>query len=361
MRISYILDTFGGGGKERRCLQLIQGLNEFGYDDIQVIIINNDVAYQELYNTTASVNIIDRKTKGLSFFATCSRVKKLIKEFNPDIVQTWGGLSTLIPCLLKPFYGYTLIGAYVADADGPAKISLDSVYPKVCDKVVGNSQVGLNAYRIPHSKAVLIYNGFNEKRFENKIEKEVKKQSLRIDTPYIVAMIASFWSNKDWACYLNAAKNIVAKRKDITFLAIGDGPTRDANNQLVTSEERNNIQFLGRRSDIDEILQVCDATVLTSLHGEGVSNSILESMAWGVPVIATNSGGTPEIIEDGFNGILLDKNDADILSSKIESILDDTPKRREICVQANNTVCSRFLLKKMTENYVKLYQSFIRK
>ena len=70
MRITYILDSFGGGGKERRCLQLIQGLNRRGINDIQVIIIDNRISYPELYDTTAKIEIIGRKEKGLGQFQT---------------------------------------------------------------------------------------------------------------------------------------------------------------------------------------------------------------------------------------------------------------------------------------------------
>jgi len=75
----------------------------------------------------------------------------------------------------------------------------------------------------------------------------------------------------------------------------------DYYNAQITDDEREYIKLLGRREDVDEIFQICDLFVLTSNHGEGVSNAIMESMAWGVPVIATKSGGTPEIIEDKVN------------------------------------------------------------
>ena len=358
MKISFVLDTFGGGGKERRCLQLIQGLNKQGYYDIQVIIINDDAAYSEIYDTSAQIHIIDRKNKELSLFETCKYVKKLFKSFNPDIVQTWGGISTLIPVLLKPFFKYKLIGAYVADADSPKILSLDGLYPWYCDKIVGNSKVGLEAYRIPHSKRILIYNGFNEKRLECKIEKEGVKKSLGIDTDYVVAMIATFWSNKDWGCYLQAAKSIVKKRNDITFLAIGGGPTWEAHNAMVEDDERSRIKMLGRRSDVDELIQICNVTVLVSLHGEGISNSILESMAWGVPVIATNSGGTPEIISDGETGLLLDENRVELLEIKLLSLLDNKELLKSMSIKATAKVKSDFMLSVMTQRYINLYESF---
>lgn len=357
MRISFVLDCFGGGGKERRCLQLIQGLNKKGYYDILVVIINDDVAYNELYDTTADVRIIDRKNRGLSFLRTLKEVKFLFKSFKPDIVQTWGGISTLIPIVLKPLFKYYLLGAYVADANSPKRLSIHSIYPIFCNKIIGNSKMGLDAYRIPPKKAILIYNGFNEKRLECVIDIIEKKRSLEITTQYVVAMIASFSKNKDWDCYLNAAKLIINKRQDITFLAIGTGEMWNHFNRILTESECNNIKMLGRRDDVDELLQICDLTVLTSNHGEGISNSILESMAFGVPVIATNKGGTPEIVNDGKNGSLLQENDSDVLAGMIINLLNNKAKLKSMSEKAAETIRTHFMLNLMTQKYIDLYNS----
>jgi glycosyltransferase involved in cell wall biosynthesis len=357
MRISFVLDCFGGGGKERRCLQLIQGLNKQGYNDILVVIINDDIAYQELYNTTADVRIIDRKNRGLSFFKTLKEVRLLFKSFKPDIVQTWGGISTLIPILLKPLFEYKLIGAYVADADSPKRLSITNIYPLLCDKIVGNSKIGLDAYRVPTKKGILIYNGFNEKRLNCNIDKKQKKLSLEISTQFVVAMIASFGKNKDWNCYLKAAKHIMKKRQDITFLAVGTGVMWDQMNQKLTESERDNIKMLGRRDDVDELLQICDLTVLTSNHGEGISNSILESMAFGVPVIATNKGGTPEIVSEGENGLLLQENNPVVLADKIIKLINNSEKLQAMSEKAAETIRTQFMLSVMTQRYIDLYKS----
>lgn len=357
MNISFVLDTFGGGGKERRCLMLIQGLIRQGFNNIQVVIINDKIEYTDLYETNADVRIIDRKGRNLSFFSTMNAMRIAFADFKPDIVQTWGGISTLIPVLLRPFFRYKLIGAYVADADSPKLLSLETAYPLFCNKVVGNSIIGLDAYRVPVKKRVLIHNGFNEMRFNKTISQKDKKYELGIDTQYVVAMLAAFWENKDWACYLNTAKKIIRERNDISFLAIGAGVTWEEHNRMITDEERFCIKMLGRRDDVDEILQICDLTVLTSNHGEGVSNSIMESMAWGVPVVATNSGGTPEIIEDGINGILLQKNDVDILSYEILNLIENVDKRKRMGENAAKTVKDGFLLEEMTQKYIELYQS----
>lgn len=359
MHISYILDTFGGGGKERRCLQVIQGLNAEGYKDIQVIIVNDNIAYKELYDTSAKIEIINRKKNGLNKFQTAITLFKLLKGFQPDVVQAWGLMSAGIVLLVKPFMKFTFLVSYVADADAPKGVNalINKICNVVCKKSISNSKAGLLAYGIPSSKAVLIYNGFNEKRFSNVIDRQKKKAELGISTEYVIAMVATFWQTKDWQCYIDAAKLIIKTRQDITFLAVGKGPQWDFYNGQIKDEERFFIRMQGRRDDVDEIYQICDLTVLTSFHGEGVSNSIMESMAWGVPVIATNNGGTPEIIVDGESGKLIDGQTSERVAAIISELIDQPVSRAKMGEKAAETVRDSFLLQRMTKDYMELYKS----
>ena len=357
MRVTFVLDTFRGGGKERRCLQVIQGLNRKGVTDIQVVIVNNDVAYKELFETTAVVEIIDRKNLGLNQIQTAKRLFQLLKGYQPDIVQVWGLMSAGVVLMVKPFLKFRFIASYVADADTPQGINgfINRWCNLTCDKIVSNSKVGLVAYNTPKPKGVVIYNGFNESRFGNKIDKSLKKGQLEINTPFVVAMVATFWQTKDWQCYIDTAKQIIKQRKDITFLAVGKGPQWEYYNSQIEKEERLWIRMLGRRDDVDELLQICDLTVLTSNHGEGVSNSIMESMAWGVPVVASNSGGTPEIIEDNVNGKLIDEQTPERVGTLISELIDQPTKLAQMGINAYNTVQERFLLHRMTDDYLDLY------
>jgi glycosyltransferase involved in cell wall biosynthesis len=359
MRITFVLDTFRGGGKERRCLQVIQGLNKEGVTDIQVVIVNNDVAYKELYETSARVEIIDRKNRCLSQIQTAKELFQLLKRFCPDIVQAWGIMSAGVVLMVKPFMKFRFIASYVADVVPPKDVNgiINRWCNLACDKIVSNSQAGLTAYNTPESKGVVVYNGFNETRFGNKIDKSVKKSQLDINTPFVVAMVATFWRTKDWQCYIDTAKRIIKQRDDITFLAVGKGPQWDYYNDQIKDEERLLIKMLGRRDDVDELFQICDLTVLCSTHGEALSNSIMESMAWGVPVIASSGGGTPEIIENNVNGILIDEQTSERVEALIIDLIDQPDILAQLSEKAARTVQDGFLLHRMTEEYLKLYKA----
>lgn len=364
MRITFILESFKRGGKERRCLQLIQGLNRRGYNEIQLIIVNNGIEYPEIYETSAEILIIDKKNKGISSYATYKTLKKSIEEFNPDIVHAWGEVSMLYMSILRLRRKFVYICANVADCNRPKWYSLRNIVSRfsflLADAVVGNSKEGLKAYSAPARKSHCVYNGFNEDRFElvANIDKQALRNSLEVKTKYIVSMFARVDYYKDYDSFISLARNVLRQRDDVTFLAVGGGLYYDKYKDIPLKNE--NLKFIGFRSDVEKIMSITDISVLFSnykFHKEGISNSILESMALGTPVIATNDGGSPEIISNGVNGYLVDENNVAVASMLLCDILDNPQQLKKLSENAESTVKQRFLLEHMIENYVNLYSN----
>ena len=366
MRITFVLDSFGGGGKERRCLQLIQGLNKLGYEDIQIIIINNDIAYPELYKTKADLQIIDRKNRKLSFYRTNKIIIKHLKKFQPDIVQVWGVYSSIYLNIIRCIIPFKYIGAYVADCNKLKNFSILglTVYfnTLLADYIVGNSLAGLKAYGIPLNKWKVIYNGFNNDRLNYSKKKGSLRSELKLKSKYVVSMIARFTDDKDYETFIEAAKIILIKRDDVSFLCVGDGPNLEYFRNKIFKEGKEQIRTLGFRRDVENIIDNSDLSILCSnpnKHKEGISNSILESMAFGIPVIATNDGGTVEIIESNYNGFLVEAFNSEILAIKILDLLDDKELYKKMSKNARKTVSEKFSLPKMTNNFVELYNSML--
>lgn len=368
MRITFIVDTFGGGGKERRCLQLIQGLNAAGITDIQFIIINNNIAYPEIYQTTADIHILDRKNKGMSHISMTKAIRLLLEDFSPDIVQVWGLLGTFYTNFIRLVRPFKYIGAYVADCNAPKGKNMLSnrMCALLSDKIVGNSLAGLKCYGIPEKKQVCIYNGYNPKRmlFMTEQERLDLKVDLGVTTNYVVMMVARVDRNKDYLSFIKLANNVCQERNDITFLAVGKGSMLEYYTQLCNEKYNGCVRFLGFRSDVDKLLEIADVTCLFSnskFHGEGVSNSIMESMAHGVPVLATNAGGTPEIIKDGENGYLINNNDIFDSKNKLYSLLNDRNHYTHCVKVAKQCIEDKFNLKDKTAEYLQMYNLVINK
>lgn len=364
MKITHILETFRGGGKERRCLQLLQGLSKTGTYTLQVIIINNNISYKELESIpNCTIHIINRKELNKGNWTVRKELRDVIGNFNPDIVQAWGLMSVFFILLSFPFPKFKFLASHVADVIKPrfptSTWFINQLCKIKCSKIIGNSKAGLSAYNIPKKKAALIYNGFNEERFNKIADFNKKRDELGINTKYAVIMVATFGQYKDYQCYLDAAKIVCKSRKDITFLAAGTGPQFEFYKSQLSPQDEKLIKLIGRRDDVDELFQICDISVLcTNVKvNEGLSNSIVESMAFGTPVIATNGGGTPEIIEDGINGLLIKNQTAEEVANMIVGLIDNATERKKMSIKCKKTIQNKFLLKRMTDDFIQLYSA----
>jgi len=124
------------------------------------------------------------------------------------------------------------------------------------------------------------------------------------------------------------------------------------------------ILLLGKRSDVEFIVNIFDIEVLlknAQVHGEGISNSIIEYMALSKPVIGTRGGGTDELITDGYNGFLLDSGDVELLINRITELASDNELRSKLGTNAKQMVVDKFDLRKMTNEYIDLYVRLLSK
>ena len=120
----------------------------------------------------------------------------------------------------------------------------------------------------------------------------------------------------------------------------------------------NQILFLGLRSDIESILQIIDAGLLIT-PCEGISNSIIEYMASGKPVIATVGGGTGELVNDGVNGFLIDQKSPDQIISKLEILMNDPALAKSMGQHGLNWVHANFDVTKISGSYANLYKQLM--
>jgi glycosyltransferase involved in cell wall biosynthesis len=221
--------------------------------------------------------------------------------------------------------------------------------------IIGNSRAGLAAYGAPAKKGICIYNGFNFKRTENLSEAERIRKDLNIQTKYIIGMVASFSVFKDYKTYYTAARLLLNKRKDITFVAIGDNT--DSSDSLAQAGRAyaDHFRLLGRRSGIESYISIMDICVLAT-YTEGISNSILEYMAMGKPVVATDGGGTKEIVLEEETGFLVNPENPGELADKIEILLNNEALRAEMGNKGKERVKKQFSIEQMINSYIYHYR-----
>ena len=364
MTILCLADNIGGGGKERRMLELIKSLSKDpGIKIVLVSLTDMGVGYNYMYDFPITIVETDRKRKlTVQPFLI---IKKALQKYKPDIVHSWGSMSSLYLLPLLPFRKFKFINGIIADA--PLKINWHNktfiraklTFP-FSDIVLSNSLAGIKSYDAPREKTYCIYNGIDMNRFENLPEATGIRKQLGIkDSAFVVGMIGAFHDRKDYSTFTKAAQKIMSANNDIFFLLVGEGKNRQPIEESLAAHEKSNILFLGRRSDVEALIQVFDIGVLctnSDVHGEGVSNSIIEYMSLKKPVIATEGGGTNEVIVDGENGFLIENNGTEQLVEKILLLYQQRETARLMGEKAFQTIQDKFLLDRMTEEFLNVYQ-----
>jgi glycosyltransferase involved in cell wall biosynthesis len=359
MKILFYINGLFKGGKERQLIELLTGLHKQAEVQFELVLMDKSIHY-EIPNHI-KVHYIIRKSK--KDFGVFKKLSQICKEFKPDIIHTWDTMTSFyaLPICLKQ--KIKLINGSIRNArpnKGFKGNSLNSLLFKYSDVVVANSLAGLYAYGINARKGVCIYNGFNENRLV-----EIKpdtKSKIGITQPYIVGMVGSFEIRKDFKSFIETALLLAEKRNDIAFITIGGGKLLEECKKMVPKKYQNQIKFTGVHQNVESLVNIFDIGVLLTngkVHGEGISNSIMEYMILGKPVIATDNGGNKELIEDKKSGVLIKDNDIQSVADTITYLIDHPSVSKKYGHQAKEIILNKFNFNKMVQSYISLYKKVL--
>lgn len=145
----------------------------------------------------------------------------------------------------------------------------------------------------------------------------------------IVTCVAEFTPTKNHAFLLSAWEKIAETYENAHLVLVGDGELLEITKTLVKERSLPRVHFLGRRFDIPEILAASDIVVLLSKR-EGLPRVLLEGMAKGLPLLATDIRGNRDLVEDGVNGFLVPLGDVEALTQALEKLIDSPELREKI-------------------------------
>jgi len=218
---------------------------------------------------------------------------------------------------------------------------------------------GLKAYKAPKNKSTVIYNGFDQSRLNNLEPKEKIRDRFKIDTKYVVGMVASFSGLKDYESYIHSANQVLSKNKEVTFLCIGSGDD-GRYKKLVKKEYVNKVLFLGKQNQVESIMNICDIGVLATFT-EGISNALLEFSALGKPVITNFGGGNIEIVNQGITGYLVNQRSPGEMAEKIEILLNNEKMRTNLGEEARKLISYKFSIEQMINGFITEYAKVVPK
>lgn len=359
MKILFFIDSLISGGKERQLYYLLKKICT--NNNIMLVVFNDEVFYKEIFDLPIQIRIIPRSEKYT--LKTIKTLYSVCNRFNPELIHSWDNIGTLLIMTYLLLHPKVKLVSSIRYAGKIKRNLLHKTIQKIVFKrsslIISNSTCGIKVEQLfDHKKGYVIYNGIDLQDFVL-ISSEVSSNISEFESFQTkIVMLASFTAAKDYITYIRIAKKIISKYPTCCFLCVGDGPNRKEA-ELETGEYLNkNIFFLGVRRDIPAILKQMDIGILfnnTNGHAEGISNAVMEYMAAGLPVIATNAGGTPEIVKDEESGFLVPAFDEKIVSEKIEYLIENPEEAQKLGTEGRKIIEKDFSIKKMTSEYCKLY------
>lgn len=362
MKIVILNDMLWGGGRERRIVQLIKGLNQAGEKELTLILLDERVDYSEIFDL--NVNVIKIKRKNSRDLTVFLKLWKIFSEIRPDIINPWSFMTAMYAAPLSWLMGVKCIGSYVVDAKRPKLTSINTLGLLVgnlfCSKVIANSNAGHEAYNINPRKRIVIYNGFDSTRLERKCDKNIPgNRFIKDENEIIITMIGRIDPQKDFVTFIDAVAHLLSKKIKVKAYIAGQGPLEKEISEYAREKCGDSVIMTGFVKNIDDLICITDVGVLCTNpenHAEGISNAILEMMAHGVPVVATSTGGTPEIIENNSSGYLVEPKNSSELAQKIETLICNSQKRAAFGVRSREISMEKFSLESMVAGFRKVYK-----
>ena len=299
-----------------------------------------------------------------------ARLARYVRQQAVDIVHTYsfyGNVFAIPPGRLSA----SVVIASIRDR-GPYLTTMQRrVQRQVCrlaDCVLVNADAvrqWLLADGYDASKIVVIPNGVDLGRFGG-VDRAGVRRSLGVpDTARLVGVVSRLSRLKGIEDFLQAAATISATRDNVRFVIVGEpSPINDrAYFEELCAQARSLgiaglVTFTGLRSDVPELMSAFDVSVMPSLN-EALSNVLLESMAAGAAVVATNVGGTPEALRDGVNGVLIPPSRPELMAAAIERLLDAPAQARQLGIKARQTIEERYSLDRMVRATELLYDGLL--
>ena len=342
VRLLKVVNTFETGGTEGQVMNLMRKL-DLDMFDLKVACLENKGSLVQEYEKRG-IPISEFKIKKLYSPATFIQIFKMaafMRENRIQVLHCYNFYAMIIAIPAAKLAGVPVIITSIRDRGiylSKAKKIMQKWVCKMADNILVNAdsiQHWLLEEGYSAGKIQVIKNGIDLSLYEAGSENTIRKEFGIPEAAKIVVMIARLNYMKGVEDFIRAAKTVNHYHPKTYFLIIGspsieclhvdesgNSEYENWNRLIKRSNMQEKIIFTGNRPDIPAFLAQASISVLPS-HSEGLSNTLLESMAAGVPIVTTNTGGNPELVIDGVNGLLVPVRNPRELAKAVNRILGD--------------------------------------
>lgn len=343
-------------GGQRQALLLHSGLIQNGIESFLLAEKKGELVKKD------AKNIFGFDFKGELSLSGIVHLLKIIKDIKPHIVHSHDAHSLTPLVVLKALLGgFKLVHTRRVDFSINKNIFSKFKYTNnYIDKIVAISYAVKNVLSsdgVPDDKIGVIYSGVRIENPENfSCPNELKKIFSKEDKA--IGCIANFADHKDHFTLLKAFEIVHNQNRNVKLILVGDGYLLESVKKF--AEKLNcfkNIVFGGFREDVYNCMKCMDIFVMTSKK-EGLCTSIIDALSFGLPVVATDAGGIPELVLDGVNGFICKVGDYEHIAEKIIYLINNHDIYEKM---SNNAISSSqiFSVKNMVDGYLNLYKGLL--
>lgn len=366
MRVCLLIGQLGLGGTEKQITLLARGLRGEGVETTVLVMFHGGPHEETLREAGVPVVHLGFRRKADGWWralpacgAAFVRLLVALRRLRPDVLHAF------------LFYGYVVAAPAALLARVPVFVIgrrnmgfyrrghrfwsvLDRLAAVPADLLIANARavadVARRQGRVPREKVALIYNGLPDDAFT-----PAPPAEIGTDLP-VVLCVANLLVYKGHRHLVEGLARLGELGRPCTLVLVGEGPERPA---LVELAARRGVdaRFLGPRTDVPRLLPRADVVVLASLH-EGLSNAVMEAMAAGRPVVATEVGGTGELLAGG-RGLLVPPADPDALAAGVGKVLADPGLAGELGVRARAWSRANLHADAMVNEHIRVYRTLM--
>jgi glycosyltransferase involved in cell wall biosynthesis len=304
------------------------------------------------------------------------RLRALFREHEFDIVHTHSSKTGVlgriaaylagVPAVVHTVHGY----ACPAARNGLEKalfVIMEWIGARCCGAMIvlkeHDRQIGRRYLHVPSQRLHLLANGVDTDLYRpagQAQRRRIRRARLGIDDETTaIGMVGRLWQQKNPACFVDAAAEVLEKRRDVRFFLLGDGELRETLEQRIRRYGiASHVRILGWANDIPDLLPGLDVFVLPS-RWEGLSLALLEALSSGVAAVVSDIPGNRDIITHEVNGLLFDDGDSGDLAEKLLRLVQESRLRERLALRGRVDVVAHYRLEDRMARVTELYQRLL--
>ena len=294
-----------------------------------------------------------------------ARLVRLVQTRRIDLLHANGPQTNVPAGLAGRLTGVPVIW-HARNMLDPGRWDADRTLAPLATRIVCNSDAIRRRFAGSRGwdRTVTIINAVDTREFHTGVSRSAFRGELGIpDSVPLIGIVGRVGAGKGHAYFIDAALRLLDRGLDAHFVIVGDPLfTEDAwcadaaRRQVKDAGRENRIHFVGYRRDVPVVMRGLDLLVLAS-DAEGCGRVLFEAMATGTAVVATDSGGTPEIVRDGREGLLVPPRDPVALAGAIEALATDAPRRARLGAAGAARVAAEFTIERSVDQMLRVYEA----